>query len=150
LNAAPDKYLWNSGMFVWRAATLMKAIEKFVPDNAVGLREIAREWDGPKRQATLERVYDDLQRIGGDLAVMEPASTDAGFTVAALPMELNWLDVGSWPAFAKTCVADEQGNATGACQHLLHDTRNTLVTSSDPNHLIATIGCDDLIIIHTP
>jgi mannose-1-phosphate guanylyltransferase len=65
-------------------------------------------------------------------------------------MRLQWLDVGSWPAFADTCPADEDGNALGAGRALLMDTRGTLVVSSDPAHLIATIGCEDLIVIHTP
>ena len=65
-------------------------------------------------------------------------------------MALTWLDVGSWPAFAETCPRDEHHNALGAEKHLLLDSRNNLVASSDPNHLIATIGCEDIIIVHTP
>ena len=52
--------------------------------------------------------------------------------------------------FAETCRHDEHGNAIGAERTLLLDTRGTLAASNDPNHLIATIGCEDLIIIHTP
>jgi len=82
--------------------------------------------------------------------VMEPASKDPAVQVAALPMPLTWLDVGSWPAFAETCPTDPQGNALGPARHLLLDTKNTLAASSDDNHLIATIGCENLMIIHTP
>ena len=53
-------------------------------------------------------------------------------------------------AFAETCPQDAQGNAIGAGRSLLLDTTGTLVASSDPRHLIATIGCENLIIIHTP
>jgi mannose-1-phosphate guanylyltransferase len=52
--------------------------------------------------------------------------------------------------FAETCPTDEAGNAIGGGRSLLTDTRNTLVASSDPDHVIATLGCDDLIVIHTP
>jgi mannose-1-phosphate guanylyltransferase len=65
-------------------------------------------------------------------------------------MSVDWLDVGSWPTFARTCPQDPQGNALGGGRSLLLDTRGTLVASRDPDHLIATIGCEDLIIIHTP
>jgi mannose-1-phosphate guanylyltransferase len=70
--------------------------------------------------------------------------------VAAVPMPLEWLDVGSWPMFAETCPRDEQQNALAAKRRVLVDSRRTLVASSDPQHLIAAIGCEDLIIIHTP
>jgi mannose-1-phosphate guanylyltransferase len=64
-------------------------------------------------------------------------------------MRLQWLDIGSWPSFAANCPKDDSGNALGAGKHLLHETENCLVASDDPNHLIATIGCRDLIVIHT-
>jgi len=144
LDAGPGAYLWNSGMFVWRAAALMRAIEKFSSQNHAGLAEIARD------PSSIERVYPELKKISIDFAVMEPASTDEEFAVAAVPMDLTWLDVGSWPSFAQTCETDEAGNALGGGRHLLLDSRRTLVASSEPDHLIATIGAEDLIVIHTP
>jgi mannose-1-phosphate guanylyltransferase len=45
---------------------------------------------------------------------------------------------------------DEQANALGAGRAVLEETSNTLVVSSDPEHLIATVGCENLIVIHTP
>jgi len=81
---------------------------------------------------------------------MEPAARDSAVRVAALPMTLDWLDIGSWPVFARTCARDAQGNAVAAARHLLLDTKRTLVASADPQHLIATIGCEDMIVIHTP
>jgi mannose-1-phosphate guanylyltransferase len=65
-------------------------------------------------------------------------------------MDLEWLDVGSWPMFARTCPRDEAGNALAAARSLLVDTERTLVASSDPGHVIVASGCRDLIIIHTP
>jgi mannose-1-phosphate guanylyltransferase len=65
-------------------------------------------------------------------------------------MPLRWLDIGSWNAFAETCPRDAAHNAIAAERHLLVRTRNTLVASNDPGHLIATLGCEDLVIVHTP
>ena len=56
----------------------------------------------------------------------------------------------AWASFAQTCGRDNQGNSIAAARHLLLDTCNTLVASSDQRHLIATIGCTGLLIIHTP
>ena len=98
----------------------------------------------------LNEVYPTLRKVSVDFAVMEPASRDPNFRVAAVPMPLEWLDIGSWPMFAETCPRDEQGNALAAQRHVLVDSRRTLVASSDPGHVIAAIGCEDLLIIHTP
>ena len=149
VDAGPERYLWNSGMFVWRASTLMQCIEQFAPENHAGLARIAEAWAGPRREAVLAEVYPTLDKISVDYAVMEPASRDERFEVAAMPMPLAWLDVGSWPTFAKTCETDEAGNALAAPRHLLLDCRNSLVASDDESHLIAAIGCEDLVIIHT-
>ena len=147
--AGSQHYLWNSGMFVWRAATLLDCIGRYEPANARGIATIAEAWDTPGRDAVLGEVFPMLKKISVDFAVMEPASRDERVQVAAVPMPLTWLDVGSWPMFGETCPHDENGNATAA-QTLFMDTQGTLAASSDPNHLIATIGCRDLIIIHTP
>lgn len=148
--AGPEKYLWNSGMFVWRAATLLDCLRRYEPEIHAGLMRIAAAWGGPQQQSVLGEVYPGLKKISVDYAVMEPASRDPVVKVLAVPMPLKWVDVGSWNAFAETCPRDAQGNALGAARHLLHRTTGTLVASSDPQHLIATLGCDDLIVVHTP
>ena len=147
--AGASRYLWNSGMFIWRADTLLDCIRRYSPENHAGILRIANAWDTPQRDAVLAEVYPTLKKISVDFAVMEPASRDPKVRVAAVPMPLKWLDVGSWPFFAQTCARDADGNAIAA-RHLLRGTKNTLVASNDPKHLIATIGCEDLIIIHTP
>ena len=148
--AGPDHYLWNSGMFVWRANTLLDCLRHFEPASAAGLARVAEGWGSADQAAVLNAVYPGLRKVSVDFAVMEPASRDAKFRVAAVPMPLEWLDIGSWPMFAETCPRDEQDNALAARRHVLVDSHRNLVASSDPQHLIATIGCDDMIIIHTP
>ncbi|MFA5203371.1 MAG: mannose-1-phosphate guanylyltransferase [Lentisphaeria bacterium] len=148
--AGPGRYLWNSGMFVWRAATLLDCIRRHAPGHDAGLRRIADAWDTPERQAVLDAVYPSLPKISVDFAVMEPAARDSAVRVAAIPMPLPWLDVGSWPAFAQTCPHDADGNALAAPAALLHQCHGTLVASTDPNHLVVAAGCQNLVIIHTP
>ncbi|MGO8751020.1 MAG: mannose-1-phosphate guanylyltransferase [Thermoguttaceae bacterium] len=150
VKSGPEHYLWNSGMFVWRAATLLDCIGRYEPAVRAGLADVADAWETPHRDEVLQRVYPGLKKISIDFAVMEPASRDPAVRVAAIPMRLRWLDVGSWPAFAETCPHDADGNALAAQRRLLHETRDCLVASSDPEHLIATIGCRDLVVIHTP
>jgi mannose-1-phosphate guanylyltransferase len=146
----PDHYLWNSGMFVWRATTLLDCIRRYEPSVWDGLQALAQAWDTPGQDQTFREVFPQLKKISVDFAVMEPASRDPAVRVAAIPLCLRWLDVGSWPSFAETCPRDKYGNALAANQHLLSDTANCLIASSDPEHLVATLGVRDLIVIHTP
>jgi mannose-1-phosphate guanylyltransferase len=112
--------------------------------------KIAAAWGTPLQQKVTEEIYPTLKKISVDFAVMEPASRDSTVQVAAVPMPLKWLDVGSWPSFALTCPMDEHQNATGEGKSLLMDSKGMLVASSDPKHLIVTVGCQNLMIIHTP
>jgi mannose-1-phosphate guanylyltransferase len=150
LREGPERYLWNSGMFVWRAKTFLEVVRQYEPEVFAGLAEIGQSWGTPAFEATIEAAFPRLRRISVDLAVMERASVDPAVTVAALMMDVQWLDIGSWPACTAIFPKDGEGNALGAEKSLLLDTTGTLVASSDPNHLITAIGCQDLIVIHTP
>ncbi len=148
--AGPDAYLWNSGMFVWRASTYLSCVRRYEPETAKGLEKIAEAWGSPSAEKVLAETFPGLRKISVDFGVMERASRDASVKVAALPMDLSWRDIGSWPSYAETCPADEGGNAVSADRSLLMDARNNLVVSGEPDHLIAALGCEDLIIVHTP
>ena len=148
--AGPDRFLWNSGMFVWRADTLMECIRRHAPENHHHLAHLGQVYRTDAGQDALEAIYPKLHKISVDYAVMEPASRDPAFQVVAVPMPLTWLDVGSWPAFAETCREDQSGNKVAAARHLLLESTGTLVASSDENHVITAIGCENMIIVHTP
>jgi mannose-1-phosphate guanylyltransferase len=145
---AAGTFAWNSGMFVFHAQTMCDAIRRFKPECAAGLAEIARAYDTPARAEAMARVYPTLPKTSIDYGVMEPAGRDAALTVCTLPMELSWLDVGSWPSYAETVAPDDAGNRVNAhwCDS---GSRNVLVVSDDPTHLVATVGCEDLVIVHT-
>jgi len=148
--AGPSQYLWNSGMFVWRAATYLDCLRRYEPAIHAGLMQIASAWGTPQQAGVTAEVYPTLKKISVDFAVMEPASRDPNVRVVAVPMPLQWVDVGSWNAYAEICPKDGAGNALGAERHVLLKTARTLVASSDPSHVIAAVGCEDLIIVHTP
>ncbi|MEM7624349.1 MAG: mannose-1-phosphate guanylyltransferase [Planctomycetota bacterium] len=147
--AGPEKYLWNSGMFVWKAATVLECIRRYAPENHEKLDHLGKTWDAPTRDADLAEIYPTLKKVSVDYAVMEPASKDAGMTVAAVPMPLSWLDVGSWPSFGDTLQKDADGHAASGCKAVHLGGKNVLAASDVSGHLITTIGCEDLIVIHT-
>jgi mannose-1-phosphate guanylyltransferase len=143
------RFKWNSGMFVFSAAGFLEALERFVPESAAGMAEIAAAWGTPEQHDTLARVYPTLPKVSVDYAIMEPASSDPHIQVCTVPMDVQWLDVGSWTAAGETIDVDDLGNRSfGPASHL--DSSGLVTVSEDERHLIATIGCEDLVIIHTP
>ena len=146
----PDKFLWNSGLFVWTAATFLDCVKRYEPAVFDGVSRIADTWGTSRFPETIAAGYPGLKKISVDFGVMEKASRDPSVRVAAVPMSLSWTDIGSWPAFAETCPTDDHGNSISAAKSLVMDTRGTLVVSSDARHLVAAFGCDGLVIVHTP
>lgn len=145
------RYFWNSGMFVWRADTVLGELKQHLPAAYNGLTRIADAWATPQGPDTLAEIYPELPKISIDYAVMEPASQGKGKGhVVVVEMPVEWLDVGSWPALAETLATDEHDNATACPTYVLIDSDNNIIVSSDPNHLVATIGVSDMIIVQTP
>jgi mannose-1-phosphate guanylyltransferase len=140
VEAGPESYLWNSGMFVWRASTLLAAVRAFSPETARLVDEVV---------AGRVEAWDGIAKLSVDYGVMEPASTSPDFEVAALPMEATWLDVGSWPAYGDAVGRDQHGNAIAA-RAVVAGSSDCVVASTDPEHLVALVGCEGLVVVHTP
>jgi mannose-1-phosphate guanylyltransferase len=144
---ASGEYLWNSGMFVWRAQTVLDALAKHLPESSEGLARIVAAPSGPVRDAVLAEVFPTLPKISVDYAVLEPAAAEPG-RVVVVDLDVDWLDVGSWPALAHTLPVDEAGNAHSGLTVLL-DSAGNVVLSDDPEHLVALVGVRDSVIVHT-
>lgn len=152
------EFAWNSGMFVWSARTFLEALRRYKPESHAGLLEIQSAWGKKGAKGVLEKVYPTLPKISVDYAVMEPASKDAQkssgkdarFLVCAVPMDVKWLDVGSWPSYAQTLSPDAQGNRrAGFGEHLCVASKNNLVVNAVKGHTVAVLGAEDLIVVHT-
>lgn len=145
---AEGSFSWNSGMFVFSAATVLQAIRRYRPATAEGLARIAAEWETPHRKATLDAIYPELDRISVDYGLMEPASRDPELAICVVPMRVQWMDVGSWPSYATTLEPDARGNrCVGAV--VAEASERCLVVSDDPAHVVALVGCEDLIVVRT-
>ncbi len=150
---------WNSGMFVWSAATIMGCLERYKPESHRGLAEIAAAWGTDEQTAVLNRVYPELSKISVDYAIMEPATREQSRTagrqsevesvkVCTVLMDLTWLDVGSWPSYAETLDADGSGNRISG-EGLVHESSRSMIVNAEKGHIVAALGCDDMIIVHT-
>jgi mannose-1-phosphate guanylyltransferase len=144
------RYYWNSGMFVWRADTVLGELAAHLPENAAAFKSITAAWGTPAGQKTVDEVYPGLKKISVDYAIMEPASQGRGHAhVAVVEMPVQWLDVGSWTSLAETLTTDEHNNAVECDSCLTVDSDDNIIFSTAPGHLITTIGVSDMIIVHT-
>jgi mannose-1-phosphate guanylyltransferase len=144
---ASGQYLWNSGMFVWRARTVLDALAEHLPESADGLARIVAAPAGPARERVLAEVFPTLPKISVDYAVLEPAAAEPGRVLVA-DLDVDWLDVGSWPALAHTLETDEAGNAVRGSAVVV-DGAGNIVFSDDPDHLVALVGVRDSVVVHT-
>ncbi|MBI4553715.1 MAG: NTP transferase domain-containing protein [Candidatus Latescibacteria bacterium] len=135
------QHLWNSGIFVWTASTILWHIERLAPELHQGLMEIERALGTADEPGRVRRVYETLPTVSIDYAVMERADQ-----VAVVLGGFGWSDVGSWSAVQPFWERDEHGNAVRG-QVIGVDASGMIVESG--GKLVALIGVDDLIVIET-
>ncbi len=134
------RFLWNSGIFVWRAARILDALARHEPDLAAGLKQIesAPDWD-----LAVSEYFSTLRSISIDYAVLEREAS----TCLVQEGAFEWDDVGSWEAVARRSAPDNDGHVVRGL-HRGIDSRH-LIVQSTADHLVATIGVEDLVIVHT-
>lgn len=136
-------YYWNSGIFVWRAGLILDALQKHQPQMYEHLQAIAAAHGSSDYEQVLEREFTAIEPISVDYAVMEHYRD-----VLVMESPFDWDDVGSWQSLERLRETDEHGN-TVIGRHLGVDTQGCIVRTSG-DHLIATLGVEDCIVVHTP
>ncbi len=139
---ADGSYLWNSGMFAWRATDLLAEVERQLPDLAAGLRPVATALGTTSAERVLTEVYPGLPRISVDFGIMEGAGQR--WTV---PVDFAWSDVGSWPALAEVLPADAAGNVCRGRTVVLDGAANVVVSEGP---VVTVAGVDGLVVVATP
>lgn len=137
------RHYWNSGIFVWKARTILDALAEHRPEMYRRLGRIAEAAGTPQYGEVLAAQFAAIEAVSIDYAVMEQASE-----VLVIEAPFDWDDLGSWQSLARLRGADEQGN-TIAAEHLGLSTTGTIVRGS-ADHLIVTVGLSDCIIVQTP
>jgi mannose-1-phosphate guanylyltransferase len=138
---AQGNYLWNSGIFLWKASVILEMIEEYLPALAQGLAQIEKALATEREDQVITDVYKGLKSISIDYGVMEKAEA-----VAVLAGDFGWSDVGSWAALSELLSKDENGNVVQA-SHLGIETEGCFIRC--PGKLVTTIGIKDLVIVQT-
>ena len=124
-------FLWNSGMFAWKATDLLSEIDRQLPVLAEGLHRIGAAQGTGNEAAVLAEVYPHLPRISVDFGIME--SAEMRWTV---PVSFPWSDVGSWPALREVLPPDAAGNVSRGRTVVLDAGRNIIISEGPVVSLI--------------
>ena len=137
------RFFWNCGIFCWKAATILDLLKSFEPDMHAGLMTIAAALREGTEAAAIGREFPKLKSISIDYAVLERADN-----VVVIEAPFQWDDVGSWLSLPRLNGSDAHQNTIDG-PFCGVDTNGCIVrTTSD--HLVATLGLRNVIIVHTP
>jgi len=137
-------YLWNAGIFVWKAKDLISSFQQNAPDIIEVLTENVSQFATKDEQAYIDKVYPNTPSISVDYAILERADN-----VYTIPADIGWSDLGTWNSLHAFLDKDENFSVTiGANTHLT-DTKNTIVRS-DSKKVVVIKGLDDYIVVDEP
>ncbi|QDT01173.1 mannose-1-phosphate guanylyltransferase [Adhaeretor mobilis] len=139
---AEGDYYWNSGIFIWKAKTILDALAKRQPEMLEHLEKIGAAWGTDQQGAVLEKEFTAIKGISIDYAVMEHAKN-----VAVIEAPYDWDDLGGWKSLERLVGEDRDGN-TIVGKHLGLNTKGTIVRG-EGDHLIVTLGLKNCLIVHT-
>ena len=135
-------YYWNSGMFIWRAATILDEIRRHQPALFHGIERISQLMQAGASRQSVDDVYRTLTPVSIDTGVMERSKK-----AAIVPVSFEWSDVGSWGSLDEVAPKDKAGNVVvGRVVDL--DSRRSIVYGD--RRLVATIGLSDMVVVDTP
>ena len=136
-----EEYLWNSGMFIWKVSSILKNMQKFMPDTYESLIKIKEAIGTPQQDSILEKEFYNMQSQSIDYGIMEKADN-----IYILPGTFGWDDVGSWLAVERIKKTNEFGNAV-AGNIITVNTHNCIIQGD--KKLIAIVGMEDTIVVDT-
>lgn len=145
-------YYWNSGIFVWSARTLTRALREHLSETAPFLERIAAAWGTKDFDKTFADLYPKCENISIDYAVLEPRSAkgEHSSNLFCLQADFGWNDLGSWAALYEHHVirqkGDEKNVLHGSNSYALNATGNYVYA---PDKFVATVGVHNLVVVET-
>lgn len=136
-----EEYLWNSGMFIRKVSSILKNMQKLMPDTYESLIKIKEAIGTPQQDFILEKEFHNMQSQSIDYGIMEKADN-----IYILPGTFGWDDVGSWLAVERIKKTNEFGNAV-AGNIITVNTHNCIIQGD--KKLIAIVGMEDTIVVDT-
>lgn len=137
-------YAWNSGMFVWKASTILAKFQEYIPDIYADLAKIGNAMGTEREMSTINEIYPNIRKISVDYAIMEPSASRGD--VLVILGEFGWSDVGSWDMMDVLHTPDENNNVFVG-DTVAVDVKDTVIYSSGKT--VAAVGVTNLVIVET-
>ncbi len=137
------EYFWNSGMFIWRAETVLKEIKSHLPDMYDEVKLASEELYTSNHELAINDFYHACESISIDYGIMEKAQS-----VFVVPGEFGWNDVGSWTAVYELAEKDKAGNSVQTLNSTFTDSENNLLLSNGEK-MISIVGLDNIAVVET-
>ena len=137
-------YLWNSGMFIWKASVILDYFKKLLPDMYEKMESIFDKLRTPDEKAAIEEVYPTLENVSVDYGIMEKADG-----VCVIPADFGWNDVGSWDSLEYVFDLDGNGNVNIGDTELIDCSDSVFFDRSSVGKTVAGIGLKNIVVVQT-
>lgn len=137
-------YLWNSGIFVWKASLILQKMKTAVPDIFEKLQIIGNAMNTPDEQSVLHDVYPTIRPVAIDYSIMEVYSERGD--VVVIPCDCGWNDLGSWDMMSVLHETDDSGNVIIGDVYT-KNVRDSVIYSE--NRTVTVLDEDNLVVVET-
>ncbi|MCQ2136275.1 MAG: mannose-1-phosphate guanylyltransferase [Bacteroidales bacterium] len=140
------EFVWNSGIFVWKAKTILDEMAKHLPMLFGWFDGWEEAVDTPAEQDWLRRAYGGCERASIDFGIME--KTDKAWVY---PADFDWADVGAWESMYNYASKglDDQGNVVLSHHKIVEDSKNLMAVCTDKEKLVIIKGLDNYLVVDT-
>jgi mannose-1-phosphate guanylyltransferase len=136
-------YYWNSGMFIWKAQTVLEEFKKQLPDMYDALKDASQDLYTDLHSAAINEFYFDCESVSIDYGIMEGARG-----VFVVPGDFGWNDVGSWTAVYDLGEKNKDGNVVQTLNASFAGAEKNLVVSNS-GKMISLVGVENVAVIET-
>jgi mannose-1-phosphate guanylyltransferase len=143
--------VWNGGIFLWSAQTLVNAIREHVPDMAPFLDKIAAAYGTPAFDRVFAEEYPHCENISIDYAVLERRSAkgESRSNIFCLPADFAWNDLGSWASLHEHLSEHNDSNVFDGSTNGLVAIESTGNYVYAPGRMVALLGVEGLVVVET-
>lgn len=134
------EFSWNSGMFMWRADSILKSFERYSPEISALFNAGGDVYCTPEEIPFIDREYPNAPNISVDYAIMEKADN-----VYVMTVDFGWSDLGSWKALYDVSPRSREGNVTQNCKVLTYDCSGCVFTAEQGTIIVAD-GLKDYVV----
>jgi mannose-1-phosphate guanylyltransferase len=140
---ASGDFLWNAGIFAWKASTIIAAFEKYQPEMFELFDGEKANFNTPAEKQSIQKIYPQCVNISIDIAIMEKADN-----VYVIPASFGWSDLGTWNSAYENMEKDYFANAVASDNVIVIDATKCMI-NAPKDKLVVVQGLDDFIVVDT-